>query len=60
MILGLVGIAVVMASWIAAHYISWASPRVLQHIQKALSQPLRLATLNRLTNSGTIEQIEFL
>ena len=38
----------VIASWIAAHYISWKSPRLLQHIQKAISQPIRLATLNRL------------
>ena len=48
MILGFAGIAVVILSWIAAHYISWHFPRTLQHIQKAVSQPLRLATLNRL------------
>ena len=48
MILGFVGIAVVIFSWIAAHFISWRFPRTLQHMQKAVSQPLRLATLNRL------------
>ncbi len=48
MILGFVGIAVVMISWVVAHYASWKFPRLLQHIQKAVSQPLRLATLNRL------------
>ena len=48
MLLGFVGLAVVIASWIAAHYISWNAPRMLQHIQKAISQPIRLATLNRL------------
>src|ERR1051326_8206373 len=48
MILGFVGIAVVIFSWIAAHFISWRFPRTLQHLQKAVSQPLRLATLNRL------------
>ena len=31
MILGFVGIAVVVLSWIAAHYISWSHPRALQH-----------------------------
>ncbi|HEY6118522.1 MAG TPA: cytochrome b/b6 domain-containing protein, partial [Pyrinomonadaceae bacterium] len=51
MILGFVGIAVVIASWIAAHYISWKFPRLLQHIQRAISQPLRLATLNRFSPS---------
>jgi uncharacterized membrane protein (DUF485 family) len=51
MVLGFVGMAMVITSWIAAHYISWRSPRALQHIQKALSQPLRLATLNRLAPS---------
>ncbi len=51
MILGFVGIAVVIICWIAAHYISWLLPRKLQHIQKAISQPIRLATLNRLTPS---------
>jgi methionine sulfoxide reductase catalytic subunit len=47
MILGFVGIAVVVLSWVVAHFISWRFPRNLQHIQKAISQPLRLATLNR-------------
>jgi len=49
--LGFVGIAVVIASWIAPHYVSWNLPRALQHAQKALSQPLRLFTLNRLAPS---------
>lgn len=48
MILGFVGLAAVVASWIAAHYISWKSPRLLQHIQKTISMPIRLSTLNRL------------
>jgi hypothetical protein len=48
MILGFAGIALVVVCWIAAHYISWHFPRVLQHIEKAVSQPIRLATLNRL------------
>lgn len=47
MILGFVGLAVVLASWIAAHYISWKAPRLLQRIQRAMV-PLSLATLNRL------------
>ena len=32
--LGLIGIAVVVVSWIAAHYISWYFPRALQHAEK--------------------------
>jgi DMSO/TMAO reductase YedYZ molybdopterin-dependent catalytic subunit/thiosulfate reductase cytochrome b subunit len=48
MILGFVGLAVVIASWIAAHYISWKLPRLLQHAQGAISLPIRLVTLNRL------------
>jgi len=51
MILGFVGIAVVIATWIVAHYTSWKFPRLLQHIQKAVSQPIRLATLNRFSPS---------
>lgn len=47
MILGFVGIAVVMLSWMVAHYISWKYPRTLQHAQKAVSYPLLLASLNR-------------
>jgi sulfoxide reductase catalytic subunit YedY len=48
MIIGFVGLAAVIASWIAAHYISWKAPRLLQHVQKAISMPIRLVTLNRL------------
>lgn len=51
MILGFVGIGVVILSWIVAHQISWKFPRLLQHVQKAVSQPLRLATLNRFSPS---------
>jgi methionine sulfoxide reductase catalytic subunit len=49
----------VIASWIAAHYISWKAPRLLQHAQKAVSLPLRLALINRLhpRNRYTKEQI---
>jgi sulfoxide reductase catalytic subunit YedY len=59
MILGFVGIAVVILSWVVAHYTSWKFPRLLQHVQKAVSQPLRLATLNRFSPSEryTKEQI---
>jgi sulfoxide reductase catalytic subunit YedY len=59
MILGFVGIGVVIVSWVVAHHISWKSPRLLQHVQKAVSQPVRLATLNRFSPSEryTKEQI---
>jgi methionine sulfoxide reductase catalytic subunit len=48
MILGLIGIAIVAASWIAAHYISWFFPRALQHVRKVVTQPVMLVTLDRL------------
>ncbi len=51
MILGFVGIGGVVLSWIAAHYVSWFYPRILQHVQKFITYPLLLTTLNRLTPS---------
>ena len=48
MILGFIGIAVVLLSWIGAHYISWSFPRGLQHAQKAVTHPVMLLTLDRL------------
>jgi methionine sulfoxide reductase catalytic subunit len=59
MILGFIGIAVVLLSWVAAHYISWYFPRGLQHGQKAITQPVKLITLDRLIPSAqyTKEQI---
>jgi sulfoxide reductase catalytic subunit YedY len=48
MILGFIGIFVVVLSWVAAHYISWFFPRGLQHVQKAVTQPVELVTLDRL------------
>jgi methionine sulfoxide reductase catalytic subunit len=49
MILGFVGIAVVVVCWIVAHYVSWSFPRLLQHTQRAISLPLMLTTLNRIS-----------
>ena len=49
MMLGFVGIAVVILSWVAAHYISWNQPRRLQHALKLVAYPMQLLTLNRLT-----------
>jgi methionine sulfoxide reductase catalytic subunit len=51
MILGFVGIGAVALSWVAAHYISWIYPRILQHVQKFITYPLMLTTLNRLSPS---------
>jgi sulfoxide reductase catalytic subunit YedY len=48
MILGFIGIAIVLLSWIGAHYISWYFPRGLQHAQKAVTEPVKLVTLDRL------------
>ena len=50
-ILGFAAIGAVVLSWIVAHYISWVYPRVLQHVQKFITYPLLLATLNRLPPS---------
>ena len=47
-ILGLIGIGAVVLSWVAAHYASWFYPRVLQHVQKSITYPLELMTINRL------------
>jgi DMSO/TMAO reductase YedYZ molybdopterin-dependent catalytic subunit len=47
MYLGFVGIAVVVLSWVVAHYISWHHPRGAQHALKAVTYPMQLLTLNR-------------
>lgn len=47
--LGLLGIAVVVCAWIVAHHVAWRYPRKVQHAQKAISLPVQLATLNRLS-----------
>ena len=47
-ILGFVGIAVVVLSWVAAHYISWYFPRALQEAQEFVTYPMQLITLNQL------------
>jgi methionine sulfoxide reductase catalytic subunit len=52
LILGWVGIAIVVLSWIAAHYISWSNPRLLQHAEKFVTYPMQLLTLNRLVPQG--------
>jgi DMSO/TMAO reductase YedYZ molybdopterin-dependent catalytic subunit/thiosulfate reductase cytochrome b subunit len=52
MILGFIGITVVLLTWVAAHYISWYLPRALQHIQRAITEPVKMMTLDRLVPSG--------
>lgn len=49
LILGLVGITLVVLSWVAAHYLSWRHPRKLQRALKRVTYPMQLLTLNRLT-----------
>lgn len=46
--LGFGGIALVVLSWVVAHYISWRHPRGLQHALKSVTYPMQLLTLNRL------------
>lgn len=48
MIWGFVGIAVIVLTWVVAHYISWYRPRGLQRALKAVTYPMQLLTLNRL------------
>lgn len=47
--LGLAGIGVVVTAWILAHHVAWNYPREVQHLQKAILQPIATATLNRLS-----------
>jgi methionine sulfoxide reductase catalytic subunit len=47
-ILGFIGIAIVLLSWVVAHYVSWYFPRGLQHAQKAVTHPVELLTLDKL------------
>ena len=45
---GLVGIGVVIGSWIVAHYLSWRHPRALQRAVNRVTYAMQLLTLNRL------------
>jgi DMSO/TMAO reductase YedYZ molybdopterin-dependent catalytic subunit/thiosulfate reductase cytochrome b subunit len=45
---GFVGIGIVVLVWIAAHHLSWAYPRKIQHALKVVTYPMQLITLNRL------------
>ncbi|HEV2136277.1 MAG TPA: molybdopterin-dependent oxidoreductase [Terracidiphilus sp.] len=49
MALGFIGLALVVLSWVVAHYISWYFPRGLQHVSKTLTEPVKLLTLDRLS-----------
>jgi len=53
LVLGLIGLVVVVVSWVTAHYISWYFPRGLQHAQKAATGPVKLMTLDRLIPQQT-------
>jgi thiosulfate reductase cytochrome b subunit len=48
MILGLVGIGAVVASWVLAYLIAWKYPRNIQHLHRLLSMPLLYGIFNRL------------
>jgi DMSO/TMAO reductase YedYZ molybdopterin-dependent catalytic subunit/thiosulfate reductase cytochrome b subunit len=48
---GFVGIAVVILTWIVAHYVSWGAPRALQHAAKVVTYSMQLITLNKLAPS---------
>jgi methionine sulfoxide reductase catalytic subunit len=45
---GCIGIAIVVLTWIAAHYLSWTRPRALQNALAVVTYPMQLLTLNRL------------
>ena len=48
MILGLVGIGAVVASWAVAHWIAWKYPRKIQYLHRLLSTPMLHGIFNRL------------
>ncbi|MEO6835902.1 MAG: molybdopterin-dependent oxidoreductase [Candidatus Tumulicola sp.] len=43
LILGCIGIAVVIASWIVAHVVAWRYPRAIQLLHKTIVLPIELA-----------------
>ncbi len=45
---GALGIAVVILSWVLAHYLSWYHPRKVQLALKSVTYPMQRLTLNRL------------
>lgn len=59
LVLGLIGISLVILTWVFAHYISWHFPRTLQYLAKTIVRPVTLMTLDRLRPSSkyTKEQI---
>lgn len=48
MLWGLVGLGIVVGTWIGAHYLSWRSPRTIQRTVNRITYPMQLITLNRL------------
>lgn len=46
--LGFGGIAIVVLSWVIAHWLSWRYPRRLQRTLTIMTYPIQLLTLNRL------------
>jgi sulfoxide reductase catalytic subunit YedY len=45
---GFVGIGLIIATWIVAHYLSWSHPRALQRAVNRVTYPMQRLTLNRL------------
>jgi hypothetical protein len=45
---GFVGIALVVATWFAAHYFSWTHPRAIQRAVNRVTYPMQRITLNLL------------
>lgn len=45
---GFVGLAIVGATWVVAHYVSWTHPRALQRTVSSVTYPMQRMTLNRL------------
>ena len=48
LVLGSGGLALVIACWIAAHYVSWIVPGALQSAERAINSPLLLSVLAKL------------
>jgi methionine sulfoxide reductase catalytic subunit len=54
LILGVVGLALVLASWFAAHVVAWRYPRAIQRLHKMLILPLEL----RMSASARFDPVE--
>jgi DMSO/TMAO reductase YedYZ molybdopterin-dependent catalytic subunit len=58
MILGLIGVSLVVLSWILCHFIAWQYPRTMQHGSKAVVALFTLNSLSSLKPSERYKRID--